>query len=249
MSNQITTFTYNSNQIRTNLVDNNMWFCANDLCANLGYAIPHKAIRDHVDGEDVLKWITPTKSGNQNMLWVNESGMYALIFGSKLDTAKDFKRWVTSEVLPQIRKTGAYQPTKQSCMRLSINVQEIESFFRSLKLADKSDTLVNVVAKYSIERRDVIDLMRLCNKLYIHGRTVEKEDPTLVSVSDDAIYSIRQLVDMCDDNNEALNRVDALLRTFNCNIIDALRYHINHNIRPIADAYPDRKISKIYRRF
>ena len=92
--------------------DNTIWFCAKDLCLSLGYAIPHKALKDHVDAGDVLKRITPTTSGNQNMLWVNESGMYALIFGSKLDSAKEFKRWVTSEVLPQIRKTGQYAAPK-----------------------------------------------------------------------------------------------------------------------------------------
>lgn len=92
--------------------DNTIWFCAKDLCLSLGYAIPHKALKDHVDAGDVLKRITPTTSGNQNMLWVNESGMYALIFGSKLDSAKEFKRWVTSEVLPQIRKTGQYAVPK-----------------------------------------------------------------------------------------------------------------------------------------
>ena len=95
MSNQILSFNFKNSNIRSELINGEPWFVAKDLCINLGYSIPHKAIRDHVYDEDVLKRITPTNSGNQNMLWVNESGMYALIFGSKLDTAKEFKRWVT----------------------------------------------------------------------------------------------------------------------------------------------------------
>lgn len=83
-------------------------FCAADLCRALGYSNPRKAIADHVDEGDVTKRDTPTASGVQNMTFVNESGMYSLIFGSRLDSAKAFKRWVTSVVLPAIRKTGAY---------------------------------------------------------------------------------------------------------------------------------------------
>lgn len=117
MSNQILSFNFKNSNIRSELINDEPWFVAKDLCINLGYSIPHKAIRDHVYDEDVLKRITPTNSGNQNMLWVNESGMYALIFGSKLDTAKEFKCWVTKEVLPQIRKTGKYEQKPKLTMR------------------------------------------------------------------------------------------------------------------------------------
>lgn len=75
----------------------------------LGYKNPQRAIRDHVDTEDqgVTKTVTP--SGEQEMLIINESGLYSLILSSKMPKAKAFKRWVTSEVLPAIRKTGAYE--------------------------------------------------------------------------------------------------------------------------------------------
>ena len=78
----------------------------------LGYTNTLKAIRDHVDSEDkgVNEMVTP--GGNQKVIFINESGLYSLVLSSKLPQAKDFKRWVTSEVLPQIRQTGGYLPTR-----------------------------------------------------------------------------------------------------------------------------------------
>lgn len=83
-------------------------FCAADICRALGYSNGRKAISDHCDEGDVTKRDTPTSSGVQSMTFVNESGMYSLIFGSKLESAKQFKKWVTSDVLPSIRKHGMY---------------------------------------------------------------------------------------------------------------------------------------------
>lgn len=84
------------------------WFCAADVCKALGYSNPSKAVTDHVDEGDVTKRDTPTTSGNQLVTFFNESGLYSLIFGSKLESARQFKRWVTAEVLPSIRKTGQF---------------------------------------------------------------------------------------------------------------------------------------------
>lgn len=83
-------------------------FCAKDVAEALGYKLARKAVYDHVEKEDVLKRNTPTSSGEQVMLFVNESGLYALILSSKLPTAREFKHWVTSEVLPAIRRQGGY---------------------------------------------------------------------------------------------------------------------------------------------
>ena len=83
-------------------------FCAKDVCDALGYKQTHKAVERHVDEGDGMKRPTPTTSGVQTMLYVNESGLYALILSSKLESAKRFKHWVTSEVLPSIRKQGGY---------------------------------------------------------------------------------------------------------------------------------------------
>lgn len=88
-------------------------FCASDLCRALGYVNGRDAVSKHVDEGDVAKCDTPTLSGIQQMTYVNESGLYALIFGSKQQNAKAFKRWVTTEVLPSIRKTGTYSVQQQ----------------------------------------------------------------------------------------------------------------------------------------
>lgn len=98
------------------------WLCAVDVCKALGYTNPRKAIADHVEEGEVTKryaWVVTGKTAdgtearrNTKMSFVNESGMYSLIFGSTLKTAKEFRRWVTHEVLPSIRKSGGYMVAK-----------------------------------------------------------------------------------------------------------------------------------------
>ena len=99
-------------EIRTCQVNNQIMFVGKDVATALGYANTLKAIRDHVDSEDkgVNEMVTP--GGNQKVIFINESGLYSLVLSSKLPQAKDFKRWVTSEVLQQIRQTGGYLPTR-----------------------------------------------------------------------------------------------------------------------------------------
>ena len=94
--------------IRTLSIDNAPWFVGKDVANALGYKEPTKATRDKVDAEDRGMSKIDTPSGMQSMVIINESGLYSLILSSKLPNAKKFKRWVTSEVLPAIRKTGAY---------------------------------------------------------------------------------------------------------------------------------------------
>ena len=84
------------------------WFVGKDVAGILGYTNPRKAIGDHVDEEDKGVTKCDTLGGVQELTIINESGLYSLILSSKLPTAKKFKRWVTSEVLPSIRKTGSY---------------------------------------------------------------------------------------------------------------------------------------------
>ena len=86
----------------------NPLFIVQQICTVLGFSNSRKAVADHCDPEDVCKVEMQTKGGKQLVNCVNESGLYSLIFGSKLPKAKQFKRWVTNEVLPAIRKQGAY---------------------------------------------------------------------------------------------------------------------------------------------
>lgn len=101
-------------EVRTLVVNNEPWFVAKDVATILGYSNPRKAIIDHVDDEDKNDGVTIRDSigRDQNPTIINESGLYSLILSSKLPTAKKFKKWVTSEVLPSIRKTGGYMVAK-----------------------------------------------------------------------------------------------------------------------------------------
>ncbi len=100
-------------QIRTVEIDGDSWFVGKDIAVALGYIDTKNAIKSHVDREDKRGWRITTSSGKQQMTIINESGLYALIFGSKLPSAKRFKHWVTSEVLPSLRKTGKYSITEE----------------------------------------------------------------------------------------------------------------------------------------
>ena len=103
-------------EIRTCQVNNQIMFVGKDVATALGYSNSRKALLDHVDDEDKTDGVTfrDAIGRNQKAVFINESGLYSLILSSKLPQAKAFKRWVTSEVLPQIRQTGGYIPTKDA---------------------------------------------------------------------------------------------------------------------------------------
>lgn len=96
-------------EVRSLKIAGEPWFVGKDVSDILGYTNSRKAISDHVDDEDKGVTKCDTLGGKQDLTIINESGLYSLILSSKLPTAKKFKRWVTSEVLPAIRKTGGYQ--------------------------------------------------------------------------------------------------------------------------------------------
>ncbi|MCT3077395.1 phage antirepressor [Leuconostoc citreum] len=114
--NEVTVFNFEANEVRTVIIENEAWFVGKDVAQALGYQDTPKAIKQHVDSDDRLT-LTGQNAHlenlpNRGVVGVNESGVYSLIFGSKLDSAKRFKKWVTSEVLPAIRKHGAYMTDK-----------------------------------------------------------------------------------------------------------------------------------------
>ncbi len=106
-------------EIRTCQVNNQIMFVGKDVATALGYAKPENAIATHVDVDDKTTTLIQGTGSNykSKVVVINESGLYSLILSSKLPQAKAFKRWVTSEVLPQIRKTGGYIPTRDSSGR------------------------------------------------------------------------------------------------------------------------------------
>lgn len=95
-------------QVRTVTIDGESWFIAKDVATALGYSNTRDAIAKHVDDDDKNTVVIRDGKGNPNQTIINESGLYSLVLSSKLPTAKKFKHWITSEVLPAIRKHGAY---------------------------------------------------------------------------------------------------------------------------------------------
>ena len=95
-------------QVRTVNIDGEPWLVGKDVAATLGYKDTVNALKSHVDDDDKLGWQIATSGQRREMTVINESGLYGLVLSSKLPTAKKFKHWVTSEVLPTIRKTGGY---------------------------------------------------------------------------------------------------------------------------------------------
>ena len=120
---ELQNFNFSGQDVRIITINDEPWFVGKDVADILGYSNSRKALSDHVDDEDKGVTKSDTLGGNQNITIINESGLYSLILKSKKPEAKQFKRWVTSEVLPTIRKHGAYNvqpkiPTTQREMIL-----------------------------------------------------------------------------------------------------------------------------------
>ena len=109
MENQLQVFDFDGSNVRTVTINDEPYFVGKDVATILGYKRTADALKAHVDDEDKLTRQFTDSGQNREMKVINESGLYSLILSSKLSSAKKFKRWVTSEVLPAIRKTGAYQ--------------------------------------------------------------------------------------------------------------------------------------------
>lgn len=154
-------FSFENTSVRTLGTSDLPLFVALDVCNALGYKNSKDATTRHVDPEDLIKSEIETKGGRQTVNCVNESGLYALIFGSKLESAKRFKRWVTSEVLPAIRKTGRYEaqttitPAEQRAIQreVAIRAHKTSSNYRTIYRAIK--------ARYQIARYDQLPRTQL----------------------------------------------------------------------------------------
>ena len=125
-------FNFHGQQVRTMMLNDEPYFIGRDLTAILQYSNGPKAIRDHVDADDKLTERIVLAGQHREVTLINESGLYSLILGSKLPTAKEFKHWVTSEVLPAIRKHGAYM-TPQTIEKALLNPDTIINLATQLK--------------------------------------------------------------------------------------------------------------------
>lgn len=153
MRNLVKVFEKDNFKVRTIIKDNEIWFVGKDVAEALGYSDTNQAIRKHIDEEDKLTRQIDGIGQKREMYIINESGLYSLVLSSKLPTAKEFKRWVTSEVLPSIRKTGSYQSTQ-------INTISKEEFILREKEVDvkRAELLLQIANRTNIsEYKQIID--------------------------------------------------------------------------------------------
>ncbi len=182
--NELQTFASNEfGAVRSMMIDDVPWFVGRDIATALGYAKPENAIGAHVDDEDKnTVTIRDGVQGNPNTTVINESGLYSLILSSRLPAAKRFKRWVTNEVLPAIRKTGEY---KTAATQDEVTPRELTSddYFRAASIVAtcKNERLPYVLSylkmagisaayadqlKGKDDSRDKYEVMRLLTKAY-----------------------------------------------------------------------------------
>ena len=128
-------------EVRTMVINDEPWFVGKDVASVLGYERADNAIRCHVEEEDKLMHQISASGQRRQMTIINESGLYALILSSKLPQAKDFKRWVTSEVLPQIRMTGGYIPVGKDDDEDAIQRKAIDIMNRTIEQMKQKEIL------------------------------------------------------------------------------------------------------------
>lgn len=193
--------------IRTVTIDNEPWFVGKDVAEALEYNEPHKAIARHISDDDRMKHpVTDSTGRNQDTWIINESGLYALIFGSKLESAKRFKHWVTSEVLPAIRKTGSYQNPMTTDQKIQLLAQG------NVELTEK----VNAIDKDLQEFKADMPLLALeCQKI---TRAKNQKVVPLMGGKDAPAYKNKSLM------HKVYSDVDAQLRReFGVNTYKAIK--------------------------
>ena len=182
--NDLKLFNFESHEVRTLLMNGEPYFVGKDIADTLGYQNGSRDINRHVDEEDRLKTMVFDGNQNKETIVINESGVYALIFGSKLPSAKKFKHWVTSEVLPQIRKTGNYkmpgtyaealreladQTEKNEALRLENKEMKPKALFADAVNDSDTDILIGDLAKLIKQNGHDIGQKRLFNWMRDNG--------------------------------------------------------------------------------
>ena len=150
-------------------------FCAMDVCNALGYNQTHKAVERHVDKDDGMKRpIIDALGRKQQAIFINESGLYALILSSKLDSAKRFKRWVTSEVLPAIRKQGGYLIAKKGESEKEVMKRAMEIVKTTLARRDEQIAKLQPRADYADSVLDSINCITTTQLAKEMGMTAQE---------------------------------------------------------------------------
>ena len=163
-------------EIRTVTINGEPWFVGKDVAESLGYADPNKAIAMHVDEEDKLNDKTASSLGQRGGWLINESGLYSLILSSKLKSAKRFKHWVTSEVLPSIRKTGQYQIPNLSKEMQAIVLLDT----RTVQMQERLDRLEYDIPLYGSEADELCGHVKRKGVAVMGGKNSEAYKDTAI---------------------------------------------------------------------
>lgn len=172
--NDLQIFNFDNQNVRTILIDNEPYFVGKDVAEILGYKKPLNAIDMHVDEDDSLKQgLTDSIGRLQETIFINESGLYSLVLSSKLPTAKKFKRWVTKEVLPAIRKHGGYL-TNEKIEEVLLNPDTIINLAKQLKSEREGRLLAQKEADELRPKATYCDLI-LQNKSLLSVSKISKD--------------------------------------------------------------------------
>lgn len=178
-------------EVRAVEIDGEGWLVGKDVAEVLGYKNPRKALLDHVDEEDKGVTKCDTLGGSQEMTVINESGFYSLVLRSKLPGAKKFRRWVTSEVLPQIRKTGGYVPISEEDDEASIMAKALEIAHRTLNKKDELLKAKDKEIKHLSE--DLNQKNRFINQLAASENTLLVREVAKVASKADVVIGEKRL--------------------------------------------------------
>lgn len=171
--NEVEVFNFKANEVRTVLIENEVWFVGKDVAESLGYKDTVNAIKSHIDDEDkqiIQRWQNTTlEIPNRGLTLINQSGVISLTLSSKLPDARKFKRWVTSEVIPSVMKHGAY-----------LTDEKIE------QVLTDPDTLIRLATQLKEERQEK---KRLAEQVQLQAPKVEMAEKLLEA--DDANISMK----------------------------------------------------------
>lgn len=213
------TFNFEELPVRKIEVEGEPYFIGKDVADILGYANGRDALSKHVDAEDKLTSQIATAGQNRNVTIINESGLYSLIFSSKLENAKRFKRWVTSEVLPTLRKTGAYQVPSDPMQALRLMFEATEETKQEIK--NVKDDVIDLKENQKLDAGDYNFLTRTINQRVAHIQRLH------------AITNQKQRSELFRDiNSEVKKMTGASSRT------NVRQKHFNDVIEMIANWFP-----------
>ncbi|HBF0380310.1 TPA: toxin Bro [Clostridioides difficile] len=256
-------------EIRTIDIDNEIWFVGKDVAETLGYANPSKAVSSHVDDDDkIFEMIAHSQNGNMvktQTALINESGLYSLIFGSKLETAKNFKNWVTKEVLPAIRQHGAYITNNANPQALRDKANEIESldtvnktieiltpFLNGAGIDEKAKLLTakTIYKKAGIElpleieeKEHFFDTKQIASKLKIYSKSNKPAQLAVCEIIKKIDLEENEVKGVWETNGSWTGTVNKYTQS----VIDKVRTWIEENNRPTKIAGEKKNYHVVYK--